>query len=81
MPREYLKKLRESQNMSMQETADRVGITRQYYQLIEAGERQKKMDITLVIALSNIFGITVEQIISHEEKQLSTETEEETNHE
>lgn len=70
MSREYLRKLREQHNMSMQAVADKIGITRQYYQLIEAGERQKKMDITLVVALSNLFGIPAEQIIEHEKSEL-----------
>lgn len=73
MPREYLRKLREQNNMSMQSAADKIGITRQYYQLIEAGERQKKMDITLVVALSNLFGITAEQIIKYENNNIKTE--------
>lgn len=73
MFREYLKKLREEQHMSMQSAADRIGISRQYYQQIEAGERQKKMDITLVTALSNLFGITAEQIIRYENQNIKTE--------
>lgn len=79
MSREYLRELREKQNMSMQFVADRIGISRQYYQLIEAGERQKKMDITLVLALSNLFGISAEQIISHEKESISAESEEKGN--
>ncbi len=73
MPRDYLKELREERNMSMQSVADRIGISRQYYQLIEAGERQKKMDITLVIALSNLFDVAPEQIINQEQKNIETE--------
>lgn len=72
MPREYLKKLREQRNMSMQIAADKIGITRQYYQQIEAGERQKKMDVTLVIALSNLFEITPEQVIMQEQNNTVT---------
>ena len=72
MSREYLKKLREQRNMSMQIVADKIGITRQYYQQIEAGERQKKMDVTLVIALSNLFEITPEQIIMQEQNNAYT---------
>ena len=76
MPREYLRELREQNNMSMQVVADRIGISRQYYQLIEAGERQKKMDITLVLALSNLFGISAEQINTHEKENINVESEE-----
>lgn len=75
--REYLRLLRENKGMSMQDVADKIGISRQYYQQIEAGERQKKMDITLVIALSNLFDISAEQIISNEESIRSIVSEEE----
>lgn len=75
MSREYLRKLREKHGMSMKFVADRIGISRQYYQLIEAGERQKKMDITLILALSNLFVIPAEQIIKHE-KEIIKESEE-----
>lgn len=76
MSREYLCELRKQHNMSMQFVADKIGISRQYYQLIEAGKRQKKMDITLVLALSNLFGISAEQIIAHEKSSINVESEE-----
>lgn len=65
--REYLKHLREEKQMSMQEVADKIGISRQYYQLIESGERQKKMDITLVKKISDAFGVPLVEIISEEQ--------------
>lgn len=76
--REYLKTLREDKGMTMQDVADKIGISRQYYQQIEAGERQKKMDITLVIALANLFGISAEQIIANEESICNIVSKEET---
>lgn len=68
--REYLKKLRESNGYTMQYVADRIGISKQYYQRIEVGDRQKNMDITLAVKLSEIFGVTIENIIKNE-KELS----------
>lgn len=65
--REYLKALRDSNNMTMQEAADKIGISRQYYQFIESGERQKKMDITLVKRLADAFNAPLEEIISEEQ--------------
>lgn len=65
--REYLKHLREEKQMSMQEVADKIGISRQYYQLIESGERQKKMDITLVKKISDAFDVPLVEIISEEQ--------------
>lgn len=68
--REYLKKLRESNGYTMQYVADRIGISKQYYQKIEVGDRQQNMNITLAVKLSEIFGVTIENIIKNE-KELS----------
>ena len=67
--RGYLKELREQKAFSQQNVADSIGITRQYYQQIENGERQKNMDISLVVQLSNLFGISPEAIINEEQKR------------
>lgn len=64
--REYLKRLREARGFSQQEMANKIGISKQYYSLIENGERQRKMDITLVSAIASICCIPVEQIIEAE---------------
>ena len=64
--REYLKLMRESRGLSLQDMADKIGISRQYYHLIELGERQKKMDITLVKRIANVFGVPLETIIEQE---------------
>lgn len=64
--REYLKSMREAKCLSMQDVADKIGISRQYYQLIEAGERQKRMDISLIIKLAKIFNVSLETIIENE---------------
>lgn len=67
--RGYLKELREQKGFSQQNVADSIGITRQYYQQIENGERQKNMDVSLVVQLSNLFGIPPEAIIKEEQKR------------
>lgn len=66
--REYLKKLREEHGYSMQTVADKIGISKQYYQRIEVGERQQNMDITLAVKLSEIFGVSIQSIIEHEQQ-------------
>lgn len=68
--RQWLKNIRESKGISQQNVAEKVGITRQYYQLIEAGERQQKMDITLIAKLSQVFGVSMNQIIDNEMQQV-----------
>lgn len=69
--RTYLKILRKEKKLSMQDAADAIGISRQYYQQIEAGERQKKMDITLVSAIADLFNVSVEYIVKEENKSIS----------
>lgn len=58
--------MRELKGLSQQNVAEIIGITRQYYQQIEAGERQQKMDITLITKISKAFDISVSQIINNE---------------
>lgn len=68
--RQWLKNIRETKGISQQNVAEKVGITRQYYQLIEAGERQQKMDITLIAKLSQVLGVSMNQIIDNEMQQV-----------
>lgn len=80
--REYLKKLRTDRGMTMQEVADSFGISKQYYEMIESGERQKKMEITLVLKISSLFGLSVEKIVELESEIMnSAEEKEETENE
>ena len=64
--REWLKELREQRKLTQQNVADMLGISKQYYQLIEAHERQKKMDITLMTKISEIFNVSFNEIIKQE---------------
>lgn len=67
--REYLAKLRQQRNESQQDVAEAIGISRQYYRMIETGERQKRMDIILISALAKHFGISEAEIVNLEKKQ------------
>ncbi len=66
--RKYLFELRKNKNKTQQEVALRIGITRAYYQQIEAGTRQKRMDIVLLTKMADYFGISLEEIIRLEER-------------
>ena len=66
--REYLKQLREAKGLTMQELSEKLGITRQYYQMIESGERQRKMDIPIITGISKALGVPVEYIVNEESK-------------
>ena len=72
--REYLKKMREEKGRTLQDVADKIGITKQYYQMIESGERQRKMDITLIKSISSVFGIPLEQVVNEESKLTEAQT-------
>ena len=68
--REWLKNARESAGLTQAEMAENLGITESYYSFIEKGERQKKMDVTLIFKLSVFLGIPTEQIVQYESKLL-----------
>lgn len=69
--REYLKKLREERKMTKQAVADYLGISQNYYHYIENGERQKDLDLSIVVRLSELFGVSVDWIVE-QEKQYKT---------
>lgn len=64
--REWLKNLREEKEFTQQFVADKLGISKQYYQMIEAHERQKKMDITLATKISVLFDVPIATITKFE---------------
>ena len=65
--REYLVELRSKRNESQQDVADSVGLSRQYYAMVENGSRQKKMDIVLATALAKHFNMPLAEFISLEQ--------------
>lgn len=68
MVRHYLTSLRNDRRETQQDVANAVKISRQYYTMIESGERQKRMDITLAARLAQHFGLDVAKIIAMEER-------------
>lgn len=64
--REWLKNSRTEKGLTMKDMGVKLGISESYYCSIEAGVRQKKMDLTLVAALSSILGIPIADIVQHE---------------
>lgn len=70
-PREYLKKMRTEMGLTMQDMGDALGMSRQYYNLIETGVSQKRMDITLVRKIADIFGVALEDIARFEQAWLA----------
>lgn len=64
--REYLVELRKKHGLSQQSVANYVGISRQYYNAIENGIRQKKMDITLITKFAELFETSLQKICDTE---------------
>ena len=64
--RQYLVSLRNEHGYSQQDVAHKLIISRQYYQMIEAGERQKKMDISLASGIATLYGISVMDVENFE---------------
>lgn len=62
--REYLIEAREKAGLTQQDVANRIGISRQYYQMVETGERQKRMDLSLAGGLSVVLNIPIAEIAS-----------------
>jgi transcriptional regulator with XRE-family HTH domain len=65
--RNWLRTARIEKGYTNRELAKKLGISESYYSLIEAGTRQKRMDITLVTRLSAALGMELPRIIREEE--------------
>lgn len=70
--RDYLVTLRKERNESQQDVANAINVSRQYYSLIENGERQKKMDTTIVFTLASHFGISAADLLEMEQAYSSS---------
>lgn len=66
--RRWLKEQRVLHDLTQAQMAKRLEITESYYSYIESGERQKRLDITLVSKLSAIFNLPIQQIVKFEEE-------------
>lgn len=66
--REYLISLRTEKGLTQKQIAQKLNISESYYNQIEKGERQKKMDITLLNRLSLALEIPITVLINYENK-------------
>lgn len=64
--REWMATARNEKNLTMAKVAERCGISESYYSLIEAGERQKRLDITLAVKLSDVLGLPLDEIVKQD---------------
>ena len=61
--RGWLKEARTEKGLSMKQMGEKLDVSESYYSLIESGQRQKTMDITLVSKISSALGVSVAEIV------------------
>lgn len=67
--RDWLKISRKEKGITMSELANKLDISESYYCLIENGERQKRMDISLLTKLADALNIPIAEIVALEEEK------------
>lgn len=72
--RNWLKKLRNEKKLTQQDVANEMEMSLSNYNLIESGERQKDLDLSLVVKLAEILGVSINYIIEEEEKLKANRT-------
>ena len=66
MARKWLKELRESKGYTQQRMADMLGMSRQFYYMVENGKRKPKLDIVLAVKIGKALNISLKQIYNNE---------------
>ena len=64
--RKWLKQSREECKLSQQDMADKLRISLSYYNMIENGERQKKIDLNILSKLARALNISIDELIQYE---------------
>jgi len=70
--RKYLIDFRSTINLTQQEVAESVGMSRQYYQAIEAGRRQADLKTSMIAKLADVFGVSASEIYRMEAEYQAT---------
>lgn len=61
--RNWLKELRVKAGLTQLEVARQLNISESYYSLIESGARKKDIGVSLIVKMSQIFNVPIEEII------------------
>lgn len=64
--RDYLVSLRKEKGFTQKQLATKLDISESYYNQIENGERQRKMDITVIDKLSAALGVSIAELVQLE---------------
>jgi len=67
--RDYLRKLRNEKGITQLEVANQLNISESGYSLIESGERQKDMSISMAEKLAAILDVPLTVILENERKE------------
>ena len=72
--RTWLRSRREELGISAKQAAKKLDISESYYSLIERGERQKTLDYSLVVKLSQLLKMPISKIAKYESGDLPNKT-------
>ena len=66
VPRTYLARLRERENLTQYKVSNKIGIVQSEYNMIENGYRGHRMDARKLIQLAKAFNVSVEYMVNQE---------------
>ena len=66
--REWLKNLRCEKNLSQDAIAKELGMSQQYYCMIEKGERQASMTVAMAEKIADVFRIAFTEVLEKERR-------------
>lgn len=66
MKRYWLAERRQELGLMQKDVAEAIGVEPPFYHLIEQGERHKRLPLDIVVKLSKVLKITVQEIIDRE---------------
>lgn len=69
--RTWLRKLRDEAAVTQEQIAEKLNISQNHYSSIENGKRRSDLNLSLMIKISELFGITLEQIAELEKEKAS----------
>lgn len=75
--RNWLRRMRKDRDLTQLEISKKLGISQQYYCLIESGKRQGNIDLKILSGLSLVFCCSINEILDLEfqyKQQSSPET-------
>lgn len=66
--RSWLKEKREAKGLSQSAVAQKLGLSRQAYNLIESGRRQAKLNLPTAEKIAKIFNVSLKKISDYEKQ-------------